>query len=240
MLQLLQQKQNVHAIVRSKQRLLDSLNEIEPKSSSQFANQLEVTEASLLDLSDEEMKKATNNCNAVVSCLGHNLTFQGIFAKPRRLVSDATRRLCEAIEANYDSKPDSEKKDIQKTKFILMGTVAVPNPGGGDDKRSLGERFVQFLLRYLLPPHRDNELAAEYIMTKTKNPHLEWTVVRPTDLVDGSPSKYELFDKPQDSLFGGDRVATRSNVAKSMVDMIIADKLWEEWKFKWPVVYDLN
>lgn len=76
-LQLLQQNQNVRAIVRSKERLLASLDEIEPKSSSAFAKNLDVTEASLLDLSSDDLKKATAGVDAVVSCLGHNLTFKG-------------------------------------------------------------------------------------------------------------------------------------------------------------------
>mmetsp|Transcript_21100 Transcript_21100/g.38165 ORF Transcript_21100/g.38165 Transcript_21100/m.38165 type:complete len:260 (-) Transcript_21100:112-891(-) len=238
-LQLLQQKQNVHAIVRSKQRLLDSLDEIAPKSSSEFSDYLEVTEASLLDLTDEDMKKAVNGCDAVVSCLGHNLTFKGIYTPPRRLVTDATKRLVGAIEANHADKGEQAKKD-NKTKFILMGTVAVSNPAGGDDKRTFGENLLLSLLHHLLPPQHDNEDAAEFIFTKTGSPSLEWTVIRPTTLVDGMPSKYELFDKPQGSLFSGDGVATRANVAKNMVDMILTKSLWEEWKFKFPVIHDLN
>lgn len=234
-LQLLQKHQKVRAVARSKQRLLDSLEEIVPNSSSEFEDSLDIEEASLLDLSDEKLMKLASGCDAVVCCLGHNLTFHGIFGHPRRLVTDATKRLCNAIEANQ-----GQEKDPKKVKFILMGTVAVPNPSKEDDDRTRGERFVQFLLRYLLPPHRDNETAAEYIHTKTDNPNLEWTVVRPTGLTDGSASKYELFPKPIDNLFGGDRSVTRANVAQSMVDMILAKPRWEEWKFKMPTVYDMN
>lgn len=235
-LQLLQQQQNVRAIARSKQRLLDSLDEISPKSSSQYGDQLQVTEASILDLSDEDIKMAAKNCDAVVSCLGHNVTVKGMFGHPRRLVTDATRRLVDAIEANQAD----DGKEAKKTKFVLMGTVAVSDPGGEDDARSQSERSVLFLLRHLLPPHRDNEEAAEYIFTKKVNPLLEWTVVRPTTLIDGSATMYELFDKPQDSLFGGESVVTRSNVAKCMVDLVLTDSLWDEWKYKWPVVHDMN
>ena len=90
-------------------------------------------------------------------------------------------------------------------------------------------------------PHRfTTPLLSDFIFSKTDYPHLEWTVVRPTDLVDGPSSKYELFEKPQNTLFGGDGVSTRANVAKSMCDMLLTEKLWEEWKFKWPVVHDLN
>ena len=234
-LQLLQRKQQVRAVVRSKQRLLDSLDEIAPNASSDFANALEIKEASLLDLSDEELFELTSDCDATVSCLGHNITFRGIFGHPRRLVTDASKRLCNAIEANQN-----KEKDQKKSKFILMGTVAVPNPNGEDDKRTFGERLVQFLLRYLTPPHTDNEKAAAFIYGKTDNPNLEWTVVRPTELTNGDASKYELFPKPIDPLFGGDRSVTRANVAQSMADLILTKSLWDEWKFKMPTVYDLN
>jgi nucleoside-diphosphate-sugar epimerase len=230
-LQLLQQSQQVHAVARSKQKLLDLLDEIEPKSSSLFDKQLEVTEASILDLTDEDLKTLTQDVDAVVSCLGHNLTFQGLYGKPHKLVTDATRRLFTAIEANQT------EQDDKKTKFILMGTEGVSNPAGGDDPRTKLERGVLFLLRHLLPPHSDNETAAAFIHSQ-RNPRLEWTVIRPTDLIDGSVTKYELFDKPQGSLFGGEDMATRANVAKCMVDMILTGSLWEEWKFKMPYIQD--
>lgn len=234
-LQLLEKKQNVLAVVRSKQCLLDSLNEIAPKASEEFAESLQIEESSLLDLSDEELMKLSNGCDAVVSCLGHNINFHGIFGHPRQLVTDATKRLCNAIESNQ-----IKEKEPKKVKFVLMGTVAVPNPNGNDDKRTVGERFVLFLLRYLLPPHRDNEMAAAYIYTKNGNSNLEWVVVRPTSLIDGTASKYELVTKPTDPLFGGDRSVTRANVAQSMVDLILTNTLWDDWKFKMPTVYDLN
>lgn len=231
-LQLLQQSQNVHAIARSKQRLFDLLNEIEPESSSLYEKQLEVTEASILDLSDEELKKATRDVDAVVSCLGHNLTFKGIYGKPRKLVTDATKRLFSAMEAN-------QAETGKKAKFILMGTEGVPNPAGGDEPRTRMERSVIFMLRYLIPPHADNETAAAFVHSKREG-SIEWTVIRPTDLIDGSVTKYELFGKPQGSLFGGEDKATRANVAKSMVDMILTESLWEEWKFKMPYIQDMN
>ena len=230
-LQLLQQSHSVHAIARSKQRLLDLLDEIVPKSSTLYSKQLQVTEASISDMSDDELKEITKDVDAVVSCLGHNLTFKGLYGNPRKLVTDATHRLCEAIESNQ------AESSRDKTKFILMGTEAVPDPSGSDDARSKVERSIQCLLRYLLPPHADNETAAGYIHTIRD---VEWTVVRPTDLIDGSVTKYELFGKPQGSLFGGENKATRANVAKCMVDMILTDSLWEEWKFKMPYIQDAN
>ena len=235
-LQLLQQKQHVRAIARSKERLLALLDEISPNASTEYEDYLQVTEAAVLDLSDEELQNLCSGCDACVSCLGHNLTFQGIFGKPRRLVTDAVKRLCQAIETNQSKEQGVSKK---KVKFILMGSDGVANPNGQDDKRSFGERSLIFLLRYLIPPHRDNETAAAYISGKTENPNLEWTVIRPTDLIDGTVTKYELLPSPPGSLFG-DGVATRANVAKSMVDMILTKSLWDEWKFQMPVLHDLN
>ena len=228
---LLHQSQQVHAIARSKQKLLSLLDEIEPESSSLYEKQLTITEASFLDLTDDEIQTLTKDVDAVVSCLGHNLTFGGLFGKPRKLVTDATRRIFTALEESTSS---NEKK---KVKFILMGTEGVSNPAGGDDARTKSERCILFLLRYLLPPHSDNESAAALVYTAPRS-HIRWTVIRPTDLIDGPTTKYELFPKPQGSLFGGEDVATRANVAKCMVDMILTESLWEEWKFGMPYVQD--
>ena len=58
-LQLLQQKQNVRAIVRSKERLINLLDDMKPDSSRDLnmISRLDVTEASLLDLSQDELEK---------------------------------------------------------------------------------------------------------------------------------------------------------------------------------------
>ena len=66
-----------------------------------------VIEASVLDLTDEEMEAHTKGCNAVVSCLGHVMDWKGIFGEPRKLCTDATRRLCDAIGENRSASPPS-------------------------------------------------------------------------------------------------------------------------------------
>lgn len=142
------------------------------------------------------------------------------------------KRLVQAIDATNQ---DSDKP----TKLIWMGSAGVANPSGGDDKRGRSERAVLTALRYIIPPHKDNELAAAYI-SNVNSPKIEWTVVRPTDLINGKATKYELFSKPQKSLFGGEKdgITTRANVAKCMVDMIMTDTLWDTWKSNMPVVHD--
>ena len=59
-----------------------------------------VIEASILDLTDDEMAEHVKDTKAVVSCLGHVINFKGMFGSPRQLCTDATRRLCKAIERN--------------------------------------------------------------------------------------------------------------------------------------------
>lgn len=236
-LRLLKKKHNVRAIARSKERLMNSLDEIVPDSSRDLniVSRLDVTEAPILDLSQSEIEKVVSGCDAVVCCLGHNLTFRGLFCPPRRLVTNSVQRLCAAIDANNETAPG------RKTRFILMGSDGVANPMGGDDRRSLSERVALTLLRHLLPPHKDNEKAAACVSNlSASRPGLEWTVVRPTDLINGDAKRYELFEKPRKGLFDGAKggVATRATVASFMVGLVLDDGLWGEWRGKMPVLHD--
>ena len=108
--QLLSKYHRVRVIVRSPHKLPAEVLE---------HPDITVIEASVLDLTDEEMTEYVKDYDAVVSCLGHVMSFKGMFGSPRKLCTDATRRLCNAIEKNRPPKP---------TKFILMNTVGVQNP----------------------------------------------------------------------------------------------------------------
>ena len=132
-------------------------------------------EATLLDLTDEKLTEHVNDCDAVVSCLGHVMNFKGVFGEPKKLCTNATERLCKAIEKHRLPKP---------TKFILMNTVGVQNPDL-EEKRSWFERGLLTLLHHTLPPRRDNETAAEYLHNKVgkDNKHIEWCIVRPDTLI---------------------------------------------------------
>ncbi len=79
-----------------------------------------------------------------------------MFGQPRRLVTDATRRLCEAIKINCPEKT---------VKFVLMNTTSNRNLDV-DEQISFAQRCVIYLLRLLLPPHVDNEMAADYLRTE--------------------------------------------------------------------------
>jgi nucleoside-diphosphate-sugar epimerase len=186
-----------------------------------------VTEASVLDLTDEELAKHVKDCAAVVSCLGHTLNFKGMFGEPKRLCTDATRRLCNAIEVN--AAPEA-------TKFILMNTVGVQNPELGET-RTWYERGLLFLLRHCLPPHRDNETAAEYLNRDVgkRNKHIEWCSIRPDALINAEISPYEIVASPTTGIFTG-RPTSRSNVARFMTELVENTELWDTWKFRMPVI----
>ncbi len=216
--QLLEKNYKVRVIVRSSHKLPAEVLE-NPNTT--------VIEASVLDLTDEEMAEHVKDCDVVVSCLGHVPNFKGIFGKPRKLCTDATRRLCNAIEKHRPSKP---------TKFILMNTVGVQNPDLGE-KRAWFERGLLTLLRHTVPPQRDNETAAEYLHSTVgkENKHVEWCSVRPDSLIDAEVSPYDIKESPVTSIFAG-RPATRSNVAQFMTELIENADVWSTWKFRMPVI----
>jgi len=216
--QLLDRGHEARAIVRSPHKL--------PARVLESPN-MKVIEAAILDLTDAEMAEHVKGCNAVVSCLGHVIDFKGMFGEPRKLCTDATRRLCDAIEQNSPSEP---------VKFILMNTVGVTNPDLAE-KRTRFERGLLALLRHTLPPHRDNETAAEYLHTSVgkENRYIEWCSVRPDSLIDAEMSHYDIKSSPVTGILTG-RPTTRSNVAHFMTELIEDAEIWGTWKFRMPVI----
>ena len=216
--QLLGLGHTVRVIVRASHRL--------PTEILKHPN-ITVLEASILDLADEQMVDFVNGCDAVISCLGHTMSFKGIFGEPKKLCTDAARNLCNAIEANQPTSP---------TKFILMSTVGVPNPDLRE-QRTWFERAVLTLLRWLIPPHKDNETALEYLHTAVgrENKYLEWCSVRPDSLINADVSQYDITESPVTGIFSG-RPTTRANVAHLMTKLVGDNALWSAWKFKMPVI----
>ena len=145
----------------------------------------------------------------------------------KKLCTEVTRRLCNAIERNDLSRP---------TKFILMNTVGVRNPDC-NEKRVWYERKLLFLLRHTIPPHRDNETAAEYLYRNvgTGSKCIEWCIVRPELLINAQVSSYEIKESPTTGLFTL-CPTTRSNVAHFMAELIQNTELWNTWKYKMPVI----
>lgn len=66
--------------MRSKELRVKLLYEILPEATRvlNIVSRLDVTKASILDLSRTELEKITSGCDAVVSCLGYNLNFKEV------------------------------------------------------------------------------------------------------------------------------------------------------------------
>ena len=216
--QLLGKNYKVRIIVRSSHKL--------PVEIVENPNTMTI-EASVLDLTDEEVTEHVKDCDAVVSCLGHVMDFKGIFGEPKKLCTDATRNLCNSLEKHSLPKP---------TKFILMNTVGVQNPDL-EEKRNWFERGLLTLLHHTLPPHRDNETAAEYLHKTVgkENKSIEWCCVRPDSLINAEVSPYDITESPTTGIING-RPTARSNVAHFMTDLIENEELWNTWKFRMPVI----
>ena len=210
---LLDQGQRVKVICRDKNKMVKLL---EPND---YQDRLDITERSIAQLSVAELRELTSDCTAVVSCLGHDGTISGIWGRQDRwLVKDAVVKLTKAMPPT--------------AKFVLMGSVGVAVPG--DDQRSLFDRFLLFLIRYLVPPHADNEAAAAHVLSLSQP---EWCIIRPTDLQNGPPQKYMIYPKPFGPLFAWG-IVTRSAVARFMVDLVTDSAQWATYKFQAPCILD--
>ncbi len=218
--QLLSRGQKVKAMMRSPEKFPGFINR----------KDLTVISASVLELTDETLKQHVQGCEAVVSCLGHNLNMKGIYGQPRRLVTEATRRLCNAIVAD---KPENPRK------YVLMNTTGNRNRGL-DETITFTENVVISLIRLLLPPQVDNEKAAEYLRTKRKNnTWVEWCAVRPDGLIDEkNVSPYEIHPSPTRSAIFNAGKTSRINVAHFMAELITNNDTWNKWKGQMPVIYN--
>lgn len=218
--ELLGYGRRVNVIVRSPEKLPETLRK-HPL--------LSIVHANLLDLSDAEMARHVTGCSAVASCLGHNLSFKGIYGSPRRLVTDATRRLCEAVRATHPPQP---------VRFVLMNTAGNRNLG---ESITFGERCVNGLIRLLLPPHLDNEKAADYLRINVgpNDSALEWVAIRPDTLInEDSVTEYEVHPSPTRSAIFNAGKTSRINVAHFMTDLITGDAAWSSWRGRMPVIYN--
>lgn len=220
--QLLKSGQKVKIIVRKTDNLSDYIISHE---------NISIIHASILNINDSNMAQHVNGCEAIASCLGHTLSFKGMFGSPRRLVKDATKQLCKAIKANNPKVP---------VRFLLMNTTGNRNRDL-NELISFGQKCVILLLRLLLPPHVDNENAADYLRTQIgrNNDAIEWSTVRPDSLIDVSKvTEYEVHPSPVRSAIFDAGTTSRINVGHFMAKLITDNELWKEWKGKMPVIYN--
>jgi nucleoside-diphosphate-sugar epimerase len=217
--QLLARGVRVRAIVRARDKL-------PPEVAG--SPDLTVIEASLPSLPDAELRRHLRGCDAVVSCLGHVVSLAGIFGPPRDLVASATARLCREIEALRPPAP---------VKLVLMTSVSVHRGGGLDARRGSLERALLSMLRAAVPPVRDNQRAADFLLREIGPDHafVQWVVVRPDSLLEGEVSEYALHEGLVDGLFAPGRT-NMASVAHFMCELVTNPEAWARWRGKLPVV----
>lgn len=190
-----------------------------------------ITVSNVLHINKHVMREYVKDCDAVVSCLGHNLTLRGIFGPPFKLVTDVTKLICHAI---------NENKPQRTMKFILMNTAGNSNENHRETV-PFPEKCVLRIIRLLVPPHRDNEKAADYLRIEIgqDNQEIEWTAVRPDSLLNlDEVTKYSIFPSPIRSAIFNPGKTSRINVAHFMSELIINEELWQKWKGQMPVIYN--
>jgi len=220
--QLLDRGFAVTALARSADRLPQTLR---------TNDQLEVIEGTLLSLPDDAVADLAARCPAFASCLGHNLTVRGVFGPPWRLVRDSAKRYCRAAEANPSHAP---------RRCVLMNSAGVRHRGR-DEPASVAHQVLLGLIRVLIPPHADNEGAAEFLRTQTgaASAPLEWVVVRPDSLIDEeTPTDYELHPSPTRSALFNPGKTSRINVARFMAELLANPESWTQWRGQMPVIYN--
>ena len=189
---------------------------------------IEIIKGNINDFEIAKIKAIVKDCDSVICCLGHNISFKGIFGPPRKLVSNTVAKIIEALQSlNLSSK------------FILMSTTAYTNRNIGE-VNTFGEKIIFSLLKVVLPPHKDNMLAADHLVYKLgQNTSINWVAVRPDSLFDEeNVSKYEIHNNKIRSAIFNPGKTSRINVSHFMVELVSNDKMWREWKHKTPVIYN--
>lgn len=193
--------------------------------------QVFIIRTNISDISPTEMVHYLSDCDSIISCLGHTLSWRGVYGKPRQLVTNAVKVLVEASTLLNKKQP---------LKLILMNTAGYRNKQAAESV-SFGERLVIALLRLVLPPHLDNENAADFLAVNVKpnSASLEWVIIRPNNLIDNPVvTDYKLFRSPIRSAIFKAGKTSRINVAHFMTRLSQEKDLWNKWKGNMPVIYN--
>ncbi len=220
--QLLVLGQEVKVIVRTAAKIPDNW-----KSNSS----IHFIEANVSEINEDEMAKHLEGCNTVASCLGHNISWKGIFGKPRKLVTDSIQLISKAIKKNSAEEP---------IKLVLMSTTAFVN-NALKEPNSFIQRIVIGLLRLLLPPHVDNEKVADFLINNIgqNNKFIQWVAVRPYNLInEDNICEYEVYPSPSKPAVLDPRKTRRINVGHFMAELITNDDIWDKWKGQLPIIID--
>lgn len=217
--QLIKKKIQVRIVVRESVAM--------PKQISEDKS-IEIIKGNINDFDIAKIKDLAKDFDAVICCLGHNISFKGILGPPHKLVYNTVIKITEALQFREP-----------KPKFILMSTTAYTNRKAGE-VNTFGEKIVFSLLKVLLPPHKDNMLAADHLVYKLGSTNnIDWVAVRPDSLLnEENVSEYEIHkNKIRSPIFNPGKTS-RINVSNFMAELVTNDKLWQEWKHKTPVIYN--
>ena len=188
-----------------------------------------VAPAGHLALGDAALAEHMRGVDVVVSCLGHNLSFKGMYGAPRMLCVETCRRVCDVARLMRPPSP---------IRLIVVSTEGVSRPDGADPPRSLAERLVIGLLWLLLPPMADNVRVVDYLHHEARaNEHVEFCAPRPSDMRDGEACAFATHSTLQNGLFNAG-ATTRANVGEFMADLVTEPATWRKWKNSFPHVLD--
>ncbi len=189
---------------------------------------IEIVKGNVDEFSTNHIQELVLDCDSIICCLGHNISFKGIFGRPYKLVVNIVKKISEAILSIHESK-----------KLILMSTTAYTNKKQGEEN-TFGERLIFSLLEIALPPHKDNILAGNHLVYGVGESNMiEWVAVRPDSLFDEeNESAYEIYESTRRSPIFNSGKTSRINVSHFMVELLMNDKLWQKWKYKTPVIYN--
>ena len=182
-----------------------------------------------LSLESQHLQRLISDCDAVISCLGHNMTLQGVYGAPRMLVTNSLQRVISL----------TSKQRERPLKLVLMSSAGVRNLVL-QERVEQSEKWLNLLLRWMLPPHRDNEKAAKLLNgNSTSHKSLEWAIVRPDTLIDQSQvSDYQWHQSPTRSALFNAGETSRINVANALCRLVLDDDLWQQWHGQMPVIYN--
>ena len=219
--QLLDRNVNVKAVSRNESLILNELKN---------NDHLEIIIGNISEFDLNKNLELMSDCDSVVCCLGHNISFKGLFGKPRMLATNSIKNICDAIERSRK----------EKVKLILMNTTANMNRKLKENY-SCKDKIVLSILKLFLPPHKDNVEAANFLSfnIEKNNSKVEWIAVRPDTLINEEKvSAYEIIESPKRSPVFDAGKTSRINVAHFIVELLLNKDWWDLWKFKMPVIYN--
>jgi hypothetical protein len=188
---------------------------------------IQIIRTEISEMTSEEATRHTTDCQAIASCLGHNMSLRGIYGMPHRLVLNTVKLFCDVVK----------RKTGRPVKFLLMNTAGYRNEDNNEQVSAL-QRIAMAIIRTAIPPHLDNEMAADYLRIEVGKyvSGIQWVVIRPDNLTEeGGVSAYDTNTSPVSTLFRPNKVS-RINVAHFMAELITEHHLWERWKGQMPVI----